>query len=382
MPQLAQAPITQTDRDNGFTGEIRQYDTIFALPNSRADRCPSQLIVPETKERIYKNGHWVSETADLDLAPFQSVETLGGRHFFGGFTRVHFGHFLVECLAPIWALDHINPALESVVFFTFHDPQRISERGRKNLHRFTQTMLDQFGINASVTLLYEPTKIENLYVAEPGFGFEKKFAGSTPFQEFFRSRHAAKTPPKKDREGKHVYVSRTKLGSGKGHLIGEQALERTFADAGYDIFIPEDHDVQTQLAVYRNADQIVGVEGSALHLAPLAIHANCQVAILSRRSDHQTIDQSYGRQYKNFAGISPIILGKHIAHFQIPNAPRLRFDCLTVTDFDVLYTGLMEAGFLPPDAQLHYPRPEDLAQRLERSSKRAGQHLQLYNVGL
>lgn len=374
------APITDADRANDFTGEIKCCQNVLALPPDRNLRKDRELVLPEHKARIYHRRKTVSEYWDGDAAQYGPAKTLQGCHMFGGFVRFHFGHYLVECLSTIWGLDHIPEKIDKIVYLAFHDPALAQEAQKQRLQALAESHLRSFGIDPPIEIIYEPTTIEKLYVPENGFGFDKLFNGSTPFRNFFRKRHAQLLPDEKDVQRGKLFVSRTKVGPGKGHLVGETALEKTFANAGYEVFYPEDHSLETQIQRYRTADTIVGVEGSALHLTPFSIQTDAKVAIISRRSTHENIASSYGAQFKGFTGIEPLILGEHIAHFQRPDASRIDYNCVTVTNFDVIYEALQEHGFLSADDTLFYPRPEDLTHRLELNSQRAGVHLTMSHL--
>ncbi|MFC3119099.1 glycosyltransferase 61 family protein [Jhaorihella thermophila] len=79
-----------------------------------------------------------------------------------------------------------------------------------------------------------------------------------------------------------LYVSRSALGLGKG-LLGEELLESLLEREGYEIFHPQKHPMQTQIARYKAARQIVAADGSALHLYAMVGRADQRVAMISRR---------------------------------------------------------------------------------------------------
>lgn len=381
MFQRIAIDVTDEDRLRGFNGEIRRFDNILALPHSSEEKRPRQLIATESKKCVYLGTNPVFEDAETHLAdPSQATAELKGKYVFGGFVRQHFGHFLIECLAPVWGLDHVPDKIDGLVFLTLHDPAIITDRARTRLENFSRTMLRGFGVHVPLTFIYEPTKIEQLFLPENGIGFEDKFVGSSLFRSFFRKRNAGakNKPPKKTAE--KIYISRTKVGPRKGHLIGEKSIEKTFGEAGYRIFFPEDHDLENQLEIYRNADVIVGVEGSALHLPPFSINHDAKVAIISRRTNNTTLDETFAAQFREFAGIEPFVVGKHFSFFQPPGANRVLYNCLTVTDFDHLYSGLIDQGFLANTDILHYPRPEDLSRQIALSSKASKRHYEIFEA--
>ena len=67
-----------------------------------------------------------------------------------------------------------------------------------------------------------------------------------------------------------LYVSRSGLLGTPGQVVFEHQLEKALQAEGYSVFHPQDHDLETQVATYRAADVILGVEGSAFHLVAYA----------------------------------------------------------------------------------------------------------------
>lgn len=381
MSDTIRVAISQEDRRRGFSGEIGIFENVLALPPDRELERQRQVISLSDQKRIYKTDRPVLESIEEGFIIPSPEAQLKGNYLFGGFVRTHFGHFLIECLAPVWGLDHVSEKIDGLVYLTFHDPKQFKGRSKDQLQNFSKEILKGLGVDVPIIFVYEPTQIDRLFLPENGIGFEEKFSGSSPFVNFFRTRNAkvGQVKPSKKRK---LYVSRSKVGPRKGHLIGEKALEATFEQAGYEVYYPEDHGLSEQLEAYRQASVIVGVEGSALHLPPFSIDPETKVVIISRRSDNSTLESTFVTQFKNFVGTKPLVVGEHHAFFQPPGANRVLFNCLTVTDFDKLYNALKEHKLLNDKDELYYPSPNDLVKQLEKSSKATKRHYHMFGLEL
>ena len=372
----AKTALTQEDFDRGFTGQIWERDNVMVVPANPDKKIHRQVYVPATQELLYFKSEPVIGADHTPPQDLGDVKHLKGNHLFGGFVRMHFGHFLLECLSLLWAVDHAEKPVESIVFIPYHmnnDP-----RNQKRLVAAIRDWMKQLGIETPITVLFEPTMVDHITMGEIGFGFNEKFRGSSLFHNFVRSRMAqpreVTPPPAREK----LYLTRSSLGGRKGHIVGEPALERTLSEAGYTIYTPEKDTITQQLERYRNASMIVGVEGSALHLPPFAMPSDTKVAIVTRRSSREKLMSEFGAQFEGFAGVTPVVSDRFLGAFQRPDLPdRLSFECLSVVDFDHIYLTLIEAEMLPVNAALYYPRPEDLLNRLAIAWKDHGTQLSL-----
>ena len=208
------------------------------------------------------------------LPPEGPVQHLSGKHMFGGWLRPHFGHFLMEGTPRLWALDELPNDIESLVFIPFMkgNPRVV----RKKYKAFLDLVTD----GKEVTIADSPMSVDELVVPEPGFGHGARIEGSQRYREFFRDRIAATVPA----EGaKRLYISRTALPDKRGGIFGEELVEALMEANGYTIFHPQHHSATVQLAQYRAAEEIVALDGSALHMAAYAIRPGTRVGIIFRR---------------------------------------------------------------------------------------------------
>jgi hypothetical protein len=200
---------------------------------------------------------------------------LAGTYLFGGLMAGHFGHVICESMARLWALDAVTEEIEGLVFFA-NNPRDV-----RFLLRQARRVFDGFGIRHPVHIVTAPTLIDRLVVARQGFGVEDLLVGTPEFRAYMRRLCGA--PAAVPEGARKLYLSREKQANRRGYTIGEIALQGHLAEAGFEIFHPEDHDLAGQMAAYREAACIVSSDGSALHIVGFAAPTGCEVVMLQRR---------------------------------------------------------------------------------------------------
>ena len=230
-------------------------------------------------------------------APDHVAGTLSGRWLWGGVLWAHFGHFLVESSARLWALAELDRPVDGVLFI----PKR--PRVGEMVRGFQRDFIGQMAPGLPIKVAAEPMKVEELVVPGQGFGLGKITTGTPKFRDAIHSRFGKDIEP----EGpEKIYISRSKLGLGKGGLLGEDRLEDLLAEEGYEIFHPQEHDIATQLARYKAAQRVIAADGSALHLFAMVGRPDQPVAmILRRRSGANNL---LAQNVAAFCGAEPVVI--------------------------------------------------------------------------
>ena len=374
--------LTDLDLANGFTGKRYTRNNALIIPGDAQISRPRQVIDPSTNEILYLDQSLVEQmTSESHIASLDiQIEKLPGQYIFGGYVRNHFGHFLVECLAPIWTIDHAPKPLDGIIFLPYHAASNTPQQTVDILTKHAGIWLGGLGVDLPVKVITKPTQVDCLTVGENAFGFGGKFSGSSFFRDFIRKRnilspsHLAKSPRRK------VYISRSRLGLRKAHLVGEEYLERTFEAAGYEIYWPEKNSIAEQMKMYQTASTIVAVEGSALHLPPFSCPEGCRFAIISRRSTEEKILNEFGTQIEAFVGTKPFVTFDVAATLGAPKTLSSHMLAHSVIDFDSTYSKLIDAKFLPENASLFQPSAKDFCDHLRRASLGSLHHLHI--IGL
>ncbi|MBE1286060.1 MAG: DUF563 domain-containing protein [Rhodobacteraceae bacterium] len=229
--------------------------------------------------------------------PAQIDETLPGRWLWGGVLWAHFGHFLVESASRMWALSHLDKPVDGILFI----PKRpkVGEEVR-GFHR------EYFGLmqpGLPVKATANPVRVEELVVPGQGFGLGKIIAGTPKYRAAVHRDFARDVKPDGPEK---IYISRSKLGLGKGGLLGEERLEEYLGRDGYEVFHPQEHSLTEQLARYKAARKVVAADGSALHMFAMVGRADQPVAmILRRQSDANNL---LALNVAHFCGSSPLVI--------------------------------------------------------------------------
>ncbi len=258
-----------------------------------------------------------------------------GTWIWGGLLWMHFGHFLVESTARLWALDNLDEPIEGVLFA----PKR--PRNGSEVIEFQNEFMSLMGDGKTpLVCLDAPTRVERLIVPGQGFGLGSMIEGTQNYRDAI-ARNFAKDI-KADGPDK-IYISRSQLPAGRGNLIGEAELEAHLEADGYTIFHPEKHDLTSQIATYKAARHIIAAEGSALHLLAMVAQADQQVAIVVRRPSSAT--EQLEKHLMAFAGIKAVTLSQLTRSWK-PTGPAKSRLWMGELDMPALQKELTETGFI------------------------------------
>jgi FkbM family methyltransferase len=324
-----------------FTGEIKHLAQAIVVPERTHDTPLACGVLDADGAYQDLSRSWIrafKSTQPPTLSADEPTQTLSGRHLYAGHLRGHFGHFLVESTARLWALGQDGIAPDSILYLPYGGKPRAAQSAL----RAHQMFFDSLGIEVPIQIIDKTTFVDDLILPELGFGWRARYAGSDGYRDFMRSRLKAARDPEGATD---LYISRSRLRADKGHVIGEEVLEDNLARCGYEVFHPEKHDLLTQIARYRAARRIVALDGSALHLAAYVAEPETKVAIVLRRSKANHGD--YTLQYQSFAGITPDILNAVRRDWAGGAKPRSDYKSVGELDFETIFRKLGRLGYVP-----------------------------------
>ncbi len=169
---------------------------------------------------------------------------------YGGVLFNHYGHFLLESTARLWAPARgIGDGLP-VVFLAAPNFQ---------LEAYHEFLLRRLGLLDRLHICTEPLRVGELIVPAPAFRYREMADADAAFIEPFQ-RIAAQVA---QRPRPRTYISRRKLDSAMS--IPENEVEAMFRADGWDIACPEDLEMAEQVELFRNASQLAGLSGSGMH---------------------------------------------------------------------------------------------------------------------
>jgi hypothetical protein len=329
----------------GEKGEFAQVCAVFdaagqAIPGARTTARSGPLALP-------------CACPDASGLPLRT-----GRWLFGGIGFHHFGHALIFSTARLWALDRLDPPPDGILLF-----DRGTEGGtRPGTTRNLAAILAALGIDLPVVTVGADERVETLLIPEEGISTAKAlFCGTPAYRHFLRARIDALPDAPGPRD---IYVSRSKLGLQKAGLMFEDQVQAHLAAAGYQVFHPQLHPLATQIATYRGAARIIGVDGSALHVVAMAARPGTRVAVLGRRPFYPG---AIAEQVRAIGGADAIALMPARATYADRRFARSAYPWFwshALPDMAALGRQLAGAGFLDGVPDWPQPGPEAVADRL------------------
>ena len=326
--------------DGGWSTRILSLPDAVVVPTGETGMIQPSGVFDATGTYVHAAVLWrdrpLMVPTDLPEAP----ETLPGRWIWGGVLLNHFGHFLTESTGRLWAIDAVQGPVDGLVFMSKREGE--DDGVIKEIHKI---FMDLMGVTLPIRIIARPTRIELLEVPGQGFGIGPLAQGTSPFRQFVQSRFA------RDVAGagaKRLYISRSELGAVRGGILEETRLETYLAACGYEIFHPQKHPMPVQIARYKAAEQVVALDGSALHLFAMVAQDTQEVAIIKRRDSGAT--DSIVRHLQAFSGRAPLVINAILQDWVRSDRARADRFSFGELDFEALGQALATAEFVPPDA--------------------------------
>ncbi|GGD14537.1 glycosyltransferase family 61 protein [Aquisalinus flavus] len=177
---------------------------------------------------------------------------LEGTYFHLGSIHNHFGHFLLEGLTRLWALELLEAAGQDCRFIMYEG----------QLQPYQEEILALAGVDAD-RIVHAPhaTTVERLIVADPAYRTHRWVRKE---QDRVWDRIASGIPAEEDPQRK-IFLSRARTTDRP--LENNDEVEALFAAAGYDIVSPETMSPTDQIAMVRQCRSLAGCVGSQMYLA-------------------------------------------------------------------------------------------------------------------
>lgn len=263
------------------------------------------------------------------------IRHLAGTYMFLGPLFGHFGHFLVESICRIWAFDQLKDKIDGVLYVPkFQNrPEYVASVYRP--------FLQALGVTAPMINVEDPTRVDRLYVPRQGFGMFQMIEASPEFRDFVRAHAGRSIEPK---GAAKIYVSRSGLPAVRGSVICEKVIEEHLMAEGYEVFHPQKHSYADQIAAYKAATHVIGVDCSPLHLLALVGNKDQKVGVIARRDGD--LDQIFVRQIKAFQGSEAFAFNHLTRNWIEDHANRPSRTSWGEVDFVALSKSLKAAGLI------------------------------------
>jgi len=326
--------------DGGWSTEMTRVSKAFIVPGAERQFVQhAGVLEPDgtyvATGALWRNGRALTIQPEM---PKGDLPLRRGTWLWGGVLWMHFGHFLTESMARLWALHHVDEDIDGILFI----PKR--PRNGDQVLAYQRELIALMGTDLPVACAAAPERVERLIVPGQGMGLGNMSAGTAQFQTAVRAHFAkdiAADGPDK------LYISRSALPDARGALIGEPELEAALQAEGYTIYHPEQHDIPHQIATYKAARQVIAAEGSALHLLAMVADKDKDIGLIVRRPSGAT--KNLEVHIASLSGKAPLTF-THLKRVWKPVGaakPRIWKGEL---DMARLQSGLQDAGLIRGDA--------------------------------
>lgn len=349
--------------EGGWSSAVEILDNAIVMPPEVSDLVQECGVLKSNGSFVDVSATWRGRRALMvaPQPPEAAPEILEGSHLFAGQIWSHFGHFMVESLARLWALDHLDQMPESIIFIPKR-PGRAQE-----IKAYQRAFFQLLGIDLPITIIETPTQVEQLIVPGQGFGLGAIATGTDLFRDYFANNFAtdiAADGPER------LYLSRSALGGMEGSALHEQAIERSLERDGYTTLHPQELTIGEQVAHYRAATQVIGLDGSAFHLFGFVGKPKQRAGIILRRNSK--VFQSIRTQLRAFAGIDPVVFDAIAADWVPEHKSRPGRYSFGEIDFPILAKMIHDVGLGPDPGEWDIPRFRDMKSAMRSFSDDKG----------
>lgn len=334
-------PSTPPTAAGGWSETVQVVRGGLVVPTSGKGTVQEGGVYDSDRAFVHQAVHWRRGRPLLNAlrprrVPAEGAVDLPGRWLWGGILLNHFGHFLTESTPRLWGLAEMETPPDGVVFLHKRNAEVIPLH-----HSFLRLM----GFDLPIKVIEAPTRIEELHIPGQAFGIGRISAGTPRFRQVFRDRFARDIAP----EGpERLYVSRSALGPNRGGVLGESFIEEGLMRHGYEVFHPQHHPLEVQVARYKAAKEIVALDGSALHLAAFCAGPDMRVAMIRRRNS--SVSKAIGIHIAAFTGRAPEVIDAIRTDWVLRGKTSADRFSMGELDMPGLQAQLQARGFIGEDA--------------------------------
>ncbi|MBB3986106.1 FkbM family methyltransferase [Sagittula marina] len=344
------------DPDSGWSREIVALKDAFVVPPTERKHVQTTGVLTADGTSVAHANLWRSKRL-LTVAPFRPAEKetkiLPGKWLWGGTLWRYFPHFVTESITRLWALAQLDQSDFSGIIFV---PKNPNVEGPPP--SFQRAFLDLLDCTLDIHEARSPLIVENLVVPGQGFGLGEISQGTPEYRAVMAEKFASTVKPDGPEK---LYISRSQLGPARGALLGEDRLEIALQAEGYEVFHPQQHSLEVQIARYRAAKKVIAAEGSALHLYAFVGKAETDVAVLLRRESAAT--GHIATHIESFTGAKPLLVNRLLRMWQRLDTPRKRL-WIGEPDFAATQRDLIAGGFISDGPAWEQPAQADLQSAL------------------
>jgi hypothetical protein len=361
---------TEMDLAIGYKGRIATCEDALLVPWGTDREHVCHVTDPGTGRLIYRHNNLcdLPQDAYAALSLDGPRQRLRGTYIIAGYLSPHLGHCLTGTISSLWPLSQLDGQIDGILSFSITtQPRHVEDRNEAAV----AAILRGLGIHLPILTVRQPTQVDRLILAEKGIGSYKSSRGSSYYHRFMRQRLALPEEELGKRPRTKLYITRSELQAQRRGIVGEAAINRTFAEAGYEVIAPEKLPLSEQIAKYQTARVIVGLDGTPFHLIPSVCPSDAKIAIIRRRFSKRLDGVDFVGQFQAATGITPTDIDCIIGEWR-PIEPAKSNAQLAVLDIEKVYQDLVSDGFLDATSNLHVPSSEEIQSHLDAAAVRVG----------
>ncbi len=286
-------------------------------------------------------------SSDINLfkESISKADHVDGNWLFCGLNSGQFGHVITRGIGRLWAHQFLPEGTK--LAFAAHHLNNSQDQMINSITSLLKVATPQLSVQ-------RPTIFERMHVAPDLFSEILKGIADPAYADWFKNQLTLG-----NRTGRRIYVTRSSLGPRHGRVLCEDILEQNLTTAGFEIVSPEKLSLKDQIQTYHEADVIIAMESSALHVIPLILDNEAQLIVIQRRPDVPILIRNQIDSFSN----------SHVDYINCLHReywPEIRADnsCIVELDFDQLRSELITAGVLKITDEWIVPSNKQLKESL------------------
>lgn len=283
-------------------------------------------------------------TAEVFATASAAAVDLPGAWLFAGVMPRKTGHIVLNALGRLWMTDHLPEDVGLLYVTHLYDAPE---------HPFLNELLHSLGVNRPCKLVSSPSRVEALHVGPDGFSSALMGQAAPQVARWLRTRAS---PAQARAGGRKLYITRGRLSPLVGRYLCEDVLEANLAQAGYEIIVPEAMSLRDQLDLYAQADVVIAAEGTAVHIAALALPETARLVVIQRRHE---VPEMIRNHLASFLPTPPTYIDA-VDQMHWPEERAVNV-ALTTLDFDRLRKSLTDHGLIDSSAVWRLPSADQIA---------------------
>lgn len=229
------------------------------------------MLLTPSGEFIGPQTHLRGQFSNIIVSVTECTKHVENLCFYVGTMTSHYGHFMVNTLCRMWALNQSIDASTLLLYHGNEEPEEIFQTG------FISDIFSALGLGPDNFVRFSsPTLLRKVVIAYPAFQ-ELSFAFQS-FADFFRCvGDSFETKEYDHSDEQPIFLSKREIKSGISGFLNESQFIDSLRNEGIKIVFPELLSLGEQIEIFRTKNVIGGMYGSAFHTSLFTQNNNIMV---------------------------------------------------------------------------------------------------------